>query len=119
MAEFLQKHAGLHFRLCLVELALFQLPQPAGSVIAQSRILGGTTNIERGIVVLNDSRLEMLPPDSRSGVAAVASTISSENFYESLDSAAPGTRTHLQRFLAEIEHLGIKPDIKPKTLTLR
>jgi len=119
MAEFLQKHAGLHFRLCLVELALFKLPGPEGGVIAQSRILGGTTNIERGIVVLNDSRLEVRPPDVRPGGAALASTISSESFYESLDSAVPGTKTNLQAFLAEIEPLGVKPDIRAKTLTLR
>ncbi len=119
MAEFLQKHAGLHFRLCLVELAIFQLPGPEGGVIAQSRILGGTTNIERGIVVLNDSRLEVRPPDVRHGGAALASTISSESFYESLDSAAPGTKANLQAFLAEIEPRGVKPDITAKTLTLR
>lgn len=119
MAEFLQKHAGLHFRLCLVELALFKLPEPEGGVIAQSRIVGGTTNIERGIVVLKDSRLEVRPPDVRPGDAAVASTISSENFFESLDSAAPGTKANLQTLLAEIEPLGVKPDITAKTLTLR
>jgi hypothetical protein len=88
-------------------------------VIAQSRILGGTTNIERGIVVLNDSRLEVLPPNARPSGAALASTISSESFFENLDSAAPGTKTNLQTLLAEIEPLGVKPDIRAKTLTLR
>ena len=119
MAEFLQKHAGLHFRLCLVELALFELPEPRQGVIAQSRVLGGTTNIERGIVVLNDSRLEVLPPHFTTAGPSPARTISSESFYETLDFASPGTKNKLLALLADIEPLGVKPDIKAKTLTLR
>lgn len=119
MTEFLQKHAGLHFRLCLIELALFELPDPAQGVIAQSRLLGGTSNIERGIVEIDDSRLIVRPPKSGSDGSSSPTTISSGSFYERLDTASPGLRSKLLAFLARIESVGVKPDIRASTLTLR
>ncbi|SEG46584.1 hypothetical protein SAMN05421819_3081 [Bryocella elongata] len=119
MAGFLQQHAGLHFTLCLVELALFELPNSNGAIIAQPRIVGRTTNIERGIVVLDDSRISIKPLPTKPGVVAQPSSISSESFYESLDAAAPGASAGLQALLADLDILGVKPDFKAKTLTLR
>lgn len=46
MAEFLQQHAGFHFTLAFVELALFETP--AKRYIVQPRVLARTTNIDRG-----------------------------------------------------------------------
>jgi hypothetical protein len=45
IAEFLQQHAGFHFTLAFVEIALFKAP---GGYIAQPRVLARTRNIDRG-----------------------------------------------------------------------
>lgn len=60
MAAYLQQHAGLHFMLGLIEIALFEMP--AGGYIAQPRVLARTRNIERGIVTFEDSRIAIKPP---------------------------------------------------------
>ena len=52
MTEFLQQYAGLHFTLAIVELALFEVP--TGGYLAQPRVLARTTNIDRGIVTVDD-----------------------------------------------------------------
>ena len=52
LTGFLQQHAGFHFRLAIVDLALFELP--TGGYIVQPRVIAKTTNIERGIVKLDE-----------------------------------------------------------------
>ena len=58
MTEFLQQHAGFHFTLGFVAIALFKAP---GGYIAQPRVLARTTNIDRGIVTLDEGRIIIGP----------------------------------------------------------
>jgi hypothetical protein len=54
IAAFLQQHAGMHFTLGLVELAIFELPSEMGGYLVQPRILVQTKNIDRGIVTIEN-----------------------------------------------------------------
>ena len=60
MADFLQQHAGFHFVLAFIEIALFEAH--GGGYIAQPRVLTRTTNIERAIVALQDGQIVVAAP---------------------------------------------------------
>ena len=65
----------------IVELALFELP--SNGFIVQPRLLARTTNIERGIVTLNDSRMEVVTQSGGSdNPSPRATTITQEHFAE-------------------------------------
>jgi hypothetical protein len=118
MTEFLQQHAGLHFTLSIVELALFEVP--GTGFIAQPRVLARTTNIERGVVTLRDSRIEVSPPSlAVPTVPTSGTTITQEHFFEDLEKNSPGTSEKLRRFLAYLAEYNVLPDYGSKTLTLR
>lgn len=50
IAEYLQRHAGLHFSLGLVEMPIFTLPD--GSLLVTPRVLARTTSITRIVVAV-------------------------------------------------------------------
>ena len=87
ITAFLQQHAGMHFMLGLIELAIFELPTEVGAYLVQPRILVRTTNIDRGIVTIENGKITAKPPPSRvtkSVEVTKRTTISSEKFYEEL-----------------------------------
>jgi hypothetical protein len=55
LVESLQSHAGFHFTLALVELAVFRLPEEGGLVV-HPRTLAQTCMIDRGVVTIDDRR---------------------------------------------------------------
>ena len=116
MAEFLQQHAGLHFTLALVELALFKLP--TDGYIVQPRVLARTTNIERGIVTLKDGRVEIAAPEIAPN-RTMQGTLTEERFFEDLEKNLPGTAETLKHFLDELTQLNITPEFGTDTLILR
>lgn len=52
IAEYLQRHAGLHFSLGLVEMPIFALPD--GSLLVTPRVLARTTSIVRTVISVPD-----------------------------------------------------------------
>jgi len=68
LAEFLQRHLGLHFTLAMVEISLWRTPLD-GAVFIQPKVLTRTVQIERAVVRLEggDQRLA-----DRAGFHAVA-----------------------------------------------
>ena len=125
MVEFLQQHAGLDFRLSMVEVALFKLPlgflptSPEAGFIAQSRILARTTNISRGVVTVNDSRIEIAPPSLLDPLPLRSRSLTEEQFFQELEPNSPGISERLSRFLAELATCNVNPEYGAKTLTLR
>jgi hypothetical protein len=121
LADFLQQHAGLHFTLALVELAMFELPARAGYLV-QPRVLARTLNIERGIVTVDEmasiARIEM-PIAPTGGPKVRRTTISEEKFFEELSSSDAQLPERLRAFLDEIEQLGIQPVYGQSSLILR
>lgn len=111
----LQAHAGLHFALALVELALFRLP--AGSVLVQPRTIARTINIERGIIRFDDARISVKREDGREKTQRPR-TLTEEQFYERIAKRDPGLPDLLRAFIERLEPVGVTPEFK-KSLILR
>lgn len=121
MTEFLQQHAGLHFTLAIVELALFQVP--TGGCIAQPRVLARTTLIERGVVRIEDERITIKPsrevPLASSFSPGAKATITKEIYLEKLDREIPNISEKLNRFTDKLATLGVRSDMGKDSMNLR
>ncbi len=110
MTEFLQQYAGLHFTLGVVELALFEVPIPDGGYIVQPRILARTTNIDRGIVTIDNGQIAVKPPNAGSSAAVEAmpnktgkrTTITQERYFEQIENSLPGITPKLRAFIDDL-----------------
>ena len=65
MTEFLQQHAGIHFALAVVQLAVYDVPGSHQRLVVPSIPLR-TTNIVRGIVEVSDGKATVLAPPTAS-----------------------------------------------------
>jgi hypothetical protein len=119
MAEFLQQHAGFHFTLAFVEIALFRAP---GGYIAQPRVLARTTNIDRGIVTLDEGRIVIGPsstgrrPDSG---GPRPTTITQERYFEELEKEIPGISRKLTSFIDQLAPYNVSPEFGTQTMMLK
>jgi hypothetical protein len=115
LTEYLQKHAGFHFTLSVVEMAVHK--HPSQGFFVQPRILARTVHIERGIVRLNDRRIsvESIPTSETSG----ARGISEELLREQLHKNAPTTASALTSFETSARNLGVFVDAAPASLHVR
>lgn len=55
IAEYLQRHAGLHFSMGLVEMPIFQLP--GGELLVTPRVLARTATISRTVIAVPDGHV--------------------------------------------------------------
>ncbi|QQP87548.1 hypothetical protein IGS68_15720 [Skermanella sp. TT6] len=122
LADSLQSHAGFHFTLALVELAVFGAGGP-DSLLVLPRTVAKTVMIERGVVRVDDRRTTVvtsMPSPSAAPTAAkpLPGTISSEQFFEEIAKRNPEVPAHLQRFLNDLLPLGIAPEFR-RSLILR
>ena len=116
MTEFLQQHAGLHFAIAVVQLAVYQVEGSAQRVIVPS-IPMRTTNIVRGIVEVSDGKVAVLPPPITPN-GQKATTLTEDEFMLGLDALRAGTSAQLKQFLVSLEDLGVEYEVK-KTLVVR
>jgi hypothetical protein len=122
MTEFLQQHAGLHFTLAIVELALFEVP--TGGYIAQPRVLARTTNIDRGTVTFDDEGRVTIRPTSAAPIIgnalpAARMTITKERYLEQIEENFPGVTGRLNEFIGKLEMYGVFPDFGVNSMILR
>ena len=118
MAEFLQKYAGLHFTLSLIEIAVFELPSQG--FIVQPRVLVKTESILRGVVRLEDAKLIIKPDSADANIAPIRkANITEEEFFQELDRKLPGNSNALRGFLNTLSDLNVQPNYGVRTLTLR
>jgi hypothetical protein len=119
MAEFLQQHAGFHFTLAFVEIALFET---RGGYIAQPRVPARTTNIDRGIVALDEGRIVIKPSASGPGPAGDGgrrTTITQELYLEQLEKRFPGISQRLNAFIDSLAAYNVSPDFGTSSMILR
>ncbi len=118
MADFLQQHAGFHFTFAFVEIALFET---RGGYIAQPRVLARTTNIDRGIVTLDEGRIVIKPsstgPASNNGVKPT--TITQELYFERLEKEFPGISQRLNAFLDDLATYNASAGFGTESMILR
>lgn len=119
LAEFLQIHAGFHFTLGMIEVAIFQTPDKG--FIVQPRVLARTLNIERAIVRLISSNIEAVQPlaNSEGAVTPRSMSMTEEIFFEKLRVSSPSVASELERFLIKAKDLGVFLDPATKSAGLK
>lgn len=120
MAGFLQQHAGFHFTLAFVELALFETSNK--QYVVQPRVLARTTNIDRGIVTIVEGRIVITPPPGASAEingSGRRTTITEEQYYERLEDKIPGLKQKLHDFLDSAATCNVAPEFGFESLILR
>jgi hypothetical protein len=111
LAEFLQRHLGLHFTLAMVEISLWRAPT-TGAVFVQPKVLARTVQIERAVIRLEGGVAMSTPQIMPASPQARLATLTSEDYWEALsalDSTIPG---RLQAFLRKAETIGVYADIR-------
>lgn len=99
LADYLQRHAGFHFTLGMVELAVHRLPE-AGGLVVHPRVLAHTVNIERGIVRIEDGKpIVGAVPTAGMAPGVRRSSISQERFFEELELLDSELPERLKNFL--------------------
>lgn len=119
MSDFLQQHAGFHFTLAFVELALFEAP---GGFLVQPRVLARTENIERAIVRVEDGRISVTAPNVPAGGPAATrrtTSITEERFYEELQKTCPSAPEQLRSFFDELSQYDVRSELGSDSLVLR
>ena len=118
MTEFLQQHASFHFTLGFVAIALFKAP---GGYIAQPRVLARTTNIERGIVTLDEGHITIRPSSPGPGPAGNGrrTTITQELYFEQLEKEFPGISQRLNAFLDDLATYNVSAEFGTESMILR
>ncbi len=118
LVNLLQGHAGHRFTFALVELAIFEAPDPKVRIVVPS-VLAQTKLIERGVVrVQSDAqsnlRIQIEGPQSSpvSDNRGRRMSIGEDEFYENLEQRGAGTSELVKTFLAAAESLGIYPELK-------
>lgn len=112
ITEYLQQHAGIHFTLALVQLAVFDVGD--GSRLVVPSVPMRSVNVVRGIVEVRDGRLVITPPATEQR----PETLTEEQFLEQLEAIRPGTVGRLEVLLRNGEDLGLHMEVK-KTLIVR
>jgi hypothetical protein len=116
ITAFLQQHAGLHFGLALVQLAVHELPGTSQRIVVPSIPLQ-TNTVVRGIVEWVDPGLRITPPPQTVQQAAPTS-LTEEEFFAALNQLRPGTADRIVAFLKDCEDLQITWEVK-RTLIVR
>lgn len=124
ITRFLQEHAQLHFTFGLVELAIYELPERAGTpgYLVQPRIVARTYEIDRGTYTIDAGRIVFKPPVAETRTATTApkrTTITEERFYEQLEEACPGVGPRLKKFAARLQDLDVHVEFGTGSLILR
>jgi hypothetical protein len=114
MTEFLQQHAGLHFGLVLVQLAVHELPSGSQLLVVPSVPIH-TNTIVRGIVEWADPDVRIVPPQTVRDTSPTSLT--KEQFFATLDETRPGTSNRLVEFLESCADLQLTWEVKRTLIT--
>src|SRR5580704_3318231 len=120
LVDYVQLHAGLHFTIGLVDIAIFK--GPSSGFYIQPRVIARTVNIDRGIVAIKQGEITVGPPEQISAQTPRTgrrTTITEEKFYEALGDVDSELSKELQRFMEELEALNIEKDFGQSSTVLR
>jgi hypothetical protein len=111
LTAFLQQHAGIHFTLALVQLAMFDLPN--GDRVVVPSVPLQTKTVVRGIVSVDQGKVTVTPP-----VVPKPATLTEEELRRALERLRAGTSERLSLLLEKGDDLGLSLDAQ-RTLILR
>jgi hypothetical protein len=107
MLDGLRAHIGFGFTLALVELALFRMPEPDQRLLVRPTTIAKTVITQRTIIETTAGGLVV---GAREETLPVAKTISTETYWEALETKVPGAKKALERLIQDAEPLGVYPD---------
>lgn len=118
LAEHVQKHAGLHFTLGLVEMRLFKIPDQNGVLVIPA-IITRTTNIERAVIRLDGDGMSIYdaPTETRRAHER-GQTLSEVQFFERLAENTGEGAAWLKKLLPALEAHGVSWEVM-RSLILR
>ena len=119
LSAYLQRHAGFHFTLGVIELPVFQTPE--GGFLVQPRTLARTVNIERGIVKIQDGLpvIEASPARDTGEKPARRTSISQDRLLEMLGEIDAELPERLLSFVDRAAEHGVFLDSAEKSLQIR
>lgn len=120
LTDSLQSHAGFHFTLALVELAVFRLASD-GEYVVHPRTLAKTCMIERGIVRVEDGQAVVDVGASAPATVATSVTrtsITEEQFLEAMSKRDPALPKRIRSFTKKLESLSVRADYQ-RSLNLK
>jgi hypothetical protein len=118
MTDFLQQHAGFHFTLAFVELAIFSLPN--GGYVVQPRVLARTTLIDRGVVYIDNGRAKVTAHEATPlGETTRRTTITQERFFEELEHTFKGITPQIEQLFTSLAQVDVVQDFVTASLVLR
>lgn len=111
IANFLQRHAGLHFTFGLVELGIFKMPASlAPGYLIEPRVLARTVEIERAVIRVENLSVSVEEPAGQvitHRQAGSRKSITEAEFFEELEQANPEIAELLPSFLKQGEEMGL------------
>jgi hypothetical protein len=117
LANLLQSHAGHRFTFALVELAIYESPDPGVRLVIPS-VLAQTTLIERGVVRVEGNasgiKLEIVesPVVLAGAIAARRISLGEDEFFELLGQRDANLPAVLRNFLAKADALSVYAEFK-------
>lgn len=118
LADFVQRHVGLHFTLALVEMSLWRLPGEE-RIVVLPRIIARTVEIERAIVRIESGIVVEPVAQAATGTATPrAQTLSEAQFDEALAHVGADLPGRLHAFIAGLADQGLFADVR-RNLSLK
>jgi hypothetical protein len=114
LAKFLDQHAGLHFGLVLVQLAVHELPNRSELVVVPS-IPIHTNTVIRGIVEWTDSTVRIVAP--KTVLDKSPASLTKEQFFAALDQVRHGISDRLVEFLESCADLQLTWEVRRTLIT--
>ncbi len=104
LVEMLQRHMGMHFTFALVELGLWRIPGES-RLLVQPSVPVKTILIERGVLTIDNGFPVIGIPTH---TPETSKTLSSELFYEQLDTVERGLSDRFRVFLSDITSFDVE-----------
>lgn len=113
LTDYLQMHAGFHFTLGLVEVAIFRTPEQG--FVVHPRVLARTLNIERATVRLASGSIVAEPVKTEIVQADRPMSMTEAIFFEKLEASSPDVAKKLRQFLTRADEKELRIFLSPAT----
>lgn len=120
LAQYLERHAGFHFTMALVEMRLYRTPTNGYVVVPQ--VVSRTLNLERGIVRIEEGRprVDPIAPKPAPGTPTPrARSITEEQIEEALAAVDPTLPNRLRTFVERLSDIGVRLEAASRSLVIR
>ena len=106
LLEGMKTHARFGFTLALVEMPVFRAPGDEKNFIVWPRVLAKTAILNRVHVVVSGNGATITEQQ-----LFVPETVSTQQYWDALESKLPGARSAIEKLIAAAEPLGVYPEL--------